>query len=210
MEQKAKDQRCGFFITNKQMETLEKDKSKVQSKTKYIEGILQDITKGNYDFLLQSRPDYDKRVTADKEITREARTYLKDLGYSVPDALRTILNSKHQSKEYDLIYGSKDNLMKYYEKEGAYKTMNALYHSYIVLNAKYIDLYEYGLDVMRNEDVLEFHRIVERFYEHSIKAIHKGLRILETDFKKYQQMIANTLSFQHNLNMKFNKGYSFD
>jgi hypothetical protein len=138
MEQKAKDQRCGFFITNKQMETLEKDKSKVQSKTKYIEGILQDITKGNYDFLLQSRPDYDKRVTADKEITREARTYLKDLGYSVPEALRAILDSKHQSKEYDLIYGSEDNLMKYYEKEGAYKTINALYHSYIVLNA--IDL----------------------------------------------------------------------
>src|SRR5699024_12054241 len=114
-----------------------------------IADILPYTTNGNYDILLQSRPDYDKRVTANKKITREARSYLKDLGYSVPDALRAILDSKHQSKEYDLIYGSKDNLMKYYEKEGAYKTMNALYHSYIVLNAKYIDLYEYGLDVMR-------------------------------------------------------------
>ena len=207
---KRTDERNGFFITRRQMETLDSQKSDNQSKTNYVESILHDILKGNYDYLLKSKPDYDKRVVADKHLTKDVRDYLKPLGYSVPEATRLILDNKHQTKSDFLIYGNDIDVIDYMNEQDNERLIDELYHSYLILNARDLEFHEYDVDIVCNKEVMEFHAILKDFYETINKQRNKKLLYKLDNLLKYRQMIKNTLAFQKNLHMKFHKGYTFD
>lgn len=207
---KRTDERNGFFITRRQMETLDSQKSDNQSKTNYVESILHDILKGNYDYLLKSKPDYDKRVVADKHLTKDVRDYLKPLGYSVPEATRLILDNKHQTKSDFLIYGNDIDVIDYMNEQDNERLIDELYHSYLILNARDLEFHEYDIDIVCNKEVMEIHTILKDFYETINKQRNKKLLYELDDLLKYRQMIKNALAFQKNLHMKFHKGYTFD
>lgn len=207
---KRTDERNGFFITRRQMETLDSQKSDNQSKTNYVESILHDILKGNYDYLLKSKPDYDKRVVADKHLTKDVRDYLKPLGYSVPEATRLILDNKHQTKSDFLIYGNDIDVMDYMNEQDSERLIDELYHSYLILNARDLEFHEYDIDIVCNKEVMEIHKVINDFYENITKQRSKKLLYKLDNLLKYRQMIKNVLVFQKNLHMKFHKGYTFD
>ena len=207
---KRTDERNGFFITRRQMETLDSQKSDNQSKTNYVENILHDILKGNYDYLLKSKPDYDKRVVADKHLTKDVRDYLKPLGYSVPEATRLILDNKHQTKSDFLIYGNDIDVIDYMNEQDSERLIDELYHSYLILNARDLEFHEYDIDIVCNKEVVEIHKVINDFYENITKQRSKKLLYKLDNLLKYRQMIKNVLVFQKNLHMKFHKGYTFD
>lgn len=207
---KRTDERNGFFITRRQMETLDSQKSDKQSKTNYVESLFHDILKGNYDYLLKSKPEHSKRVVADKHLTKEVRDYLKPLGYNVPEATRLILDNKHQTKSDFLIYGKDVDVIGYMSEQDNERLINELYHSYLILNARDLEFHEYDIDIVCNKEVVEIHKVINDFYENITKQRSKKLLYKLDNLLKYRQMIKNVLVFQKNLHMKFHKGYTFD
>lgn len=207
---KRTDERNGFFITRRQMETLDSQKSDNQSKTNYVESILHDILKGNYDYLLKSKPEHSKRVVADKHLTKDVRDYLKPMGYGVPEATRLILDNKHQTKSDFLIYGNDIDVIDYMNEQDNERLIDELYHSYLILNARDLEFHEYDVDIVCNKEVMEFHAILKDFYETINKQRNKKLLYELDNLLKYRKMIKTVLVFQKNLHMKFHKGYTFD
>lgn len=81
-----------FKVSKTHVDTVDAMKPVYISRAEFIENMFESILEGEYDDLLEEKPEYNNRLTVSKSLSTKVNEKLRPRGYDATKAIRLILD----------------------------------------------------------------------------------------------------------------------